>query len=1222
MNVRFEKFFSLTLIIMLSLLGAACTEENTIYQGGPPTGDIGDLPPAGVDTDGDGLDDLIEVQGWDIQIDVAGDALETRTVSSDPELTDTDGDGLDDFTEFLILTDPQSGDTDDDSLGDFAEWEQWRTNPASVDSDGDSRGPDRLLAANSRFFDGNELSMVGTSPSLADTDGDGKTDFEEFDDISRSPLIAEIPELAVSFAGEVDVRLNVQFQESAGQESSYGTTMTQSETVSTSRTDSDTFSQKLSAGIDSDGLSIGGELGWEQTTSFTESSSQTAQEEHSRYLSDSRTNTETTASGSISLGMRFTNPGVSTYELDGLSLTVLQWSRAQGAGADDFRTVATMTPQVQGITLAPEESSAVIQVSAESVDAGLIKEFLRDPTTLYYETVSFELLSESGINYEFLTENAFAQTAFIAIDFGEGEIERYRVATNVDRDEFGDYLGVTLRQVMEEIIDVPYSVTPSDSDPAVLVLDSVRNANSEAATTGPLPMATWLTGSSSVDVDFSTTSFEDVVVRAGDDLRLVYVKDEDQDGLYNLTEKLFGSSDQSAQSDGTVAEEGDGLDDRFEAEEGWEVGPILASDGSVMQPAYRVYSDPTESDADGDGLTDDEELAAGTDPNNADTDGDGLNDGFEVASDNSSSPENLALRAAPRLYVDQTNGSASGPGLSWSDAYSELRDALADAASRNLTAEKADDVREVWVARGTYLPTDTSDRYVSFQLGNRLAIYGGFAGAETKLAQRDPDPRSNGTVLSGDLNRNDDPDVVGSRAENSLHVVIAGPQAVIADPQILDESAVLDGFAVESGLANEVTPLVGSAIGFDRGAGIYVNLSSPVLTNLLVRNNSAIPQSPREPHVPYGWGGGLFINSGDPQISDSFFVNNTAEAGGGIASLNGNPVISDSTLSGNEAHSYAGAGYDYAYGGGMYYEASDPSSTDGFSLKRVDIQSNWVENHGGGLAVRYGQHSIVESRILSNSTDLDLRYPVVYGTGVGGTNSQNGGGIWLKGANIELLQSIVWNNESDDNGGGIYLENDTTGYLSVVSSTVSRNIARRVDGSGSSDIGGGIYAERGTVRVSNSILAGNQAYQNSNSGLPVPLIDRRIAEGAYDRVEIDGQPNYTSISVESSCLGTLSWYQGHGNVDADDGYWDDGEKAYGDERTSGPFVNDAIGSLRLREGANCIDAGDQFADFQPGVPGFQPAPATDIAGAPRIVDGNGDGEAIIDMGAYERPAAN
>lgn len=42
--------------------------------------------------------------------------------------------------------------------------------------------------------------------------------------------------------------------------------------------------------------------------------------------------------------------------------------------------------------------------------------------------------------------------------------------------------------------------------------------------------------------------------------------------------------------------------------------------------------DPSETDSDGDGLTDEEEVALGTDPFNRDTDGDGANDGYENSS--------------------------------------------------------------------------------------------------------------------------------------------------------------------------------------------------------------------------------------------------------------------------------------------------------------------------------------------------------------------------------------------------------------------------------------------------------------------------------------------------------------------------------------------------------------------------------------------------------------
>ncbi|MHC4104273.1 MAG: choice-of-anchor Q domain-containing protein [Planctomycetota bacterium] len=48
--------------------------------------------------------------------------------------------------------------------------------------------------------------------------------------------------------------------------------------------------------------------------------------------------------------------------------------------------------------------------------------------------------------------------------------------------------------------------------------------------------------------------------------------------------------------------------------------------------------------------------------------------------------------------------------------------------------------------------------------------------------------------------------------------------------------------------------------------------------------------------------------------------------------------------------------------------------------------------------------------------------------------------------------------------------------------------------------------------------------------------------------------------------------------------------------------------LRLLSDSPCVDTGDNSA---PGLP------TTDIAGNPRVLDGNGDLNSIVDMGAYE-----
>jgi len=82
-------------------------------------------------------------------------------------------------------------------------------------------------------------------------------------------------------------------------------------------------------------------------------------------------------------------------------------------------------------------------------------------------------------------------------------------------------------------------------------------------------------------------------------------------------------------SDPNIADEdGDGLND-YEEREGWHVSYVWSS----IPVEYDVYSHPKYADIDMDGLNDLQERTAGTDPNRANTDCDGAwdtNDGFEV----------------------------------------------------------------------------------------------------------------------------------------------------------------------------------------------------------------------------------------------------------------------------------------------------------------------------------------------------------------------------------------------------------------------------------------------------------------------------------------------------------------------------------------------------------------------------------------------------------------
>ena len=164
--------------------------------------------------------------------------------------------------------------------------------------------------------------------------------------------------------------------------------------------------------------------------------------------------------------------------------------------------------------------------------------------------------------------------------------------------------------------------------------------------------------------------------------------------------------------------------------------------------------------------------------------------------------------AAGIIYV---NAAASGAndGTSWTNAYTELGQALTNAAIGD----------EIWVAAGTYQPqvaTDIADpRTKTFSLKNGVALYGGFAGTETLRTQRNPALHM--TVLSGDIG------VSGDASDNAYHVVYASG---------VDLTAVLDGFTVRLGNAN------GTSYPNFYGGGMFSANSSPTLSNLSFSSNS------------------------------------------------------------------------------------------------------------------------------------------------------------------------------------------------------------------------------------------------------------------------------------------------------------------------------------------------------------------------------------------------
>lgn len=134
---------------------------------------------------------------------------------------------------------------------------------------------------------------------------------------------------------------------------------------------------------------------------------------------------------------------------------------------------------------------------------------------------------------------------------------------------------------------------------------------------------------------------------------------------------------------------------------------------------------------------------------------------------NTNLPNSQMVTATTRafVFVDAT-ATGNNDGSNWSNAFTTLDAAIADVSGNNNAV--------IYVAKGTYTPHAT-DASVAFSIGiDNLEIYGGFAGNETTLSDRDNTLlfTTNATIISGDLSGNDISGDFGSnRADNSTRLV-------------------------------------------------------------------------------------------------------------------------------------------------------------------------------------------------------------------------------------------------------------------------------------------------------------------------------------------------------------------------------------------------------------------------------------------------------------------
>jgi Secretion system C-terminal sorting domain len=282
-------------------------------------------------------------------------------------------------------------------------------------------------------------------------------------------------------------------------------------------------------------------------------------------------------------------------------------------------------------------------------------------------------------------------------------------------------------------------------------------------------------------------------------------------------------------------------------------------------------------------------------------------------------PNRFYSPAASRLYVKPA-GNAANTGLSWNNALAELGEAL-------LVAHQNPQIKEIWVAAGTYKPIydefynacGADGRYKTFVIPNGVKIYGGFIGNENSLTQANP--ASNPTVLSGDIGTS------SFNGDNTFHVV------AIDNPTAATE---LNGFIIRDGYSQDIGSVTSFlSAGVDvwtlKGAGVFIYKGGNnfKLSNCNVENNQYPVASGAA-----SYGGGLYSHYASPIIENCVFKNNHAKSGAGCYVLGNGPSFTKVVFDNNDANR-GGAIFSFA--------------TESLSFEKAIFKGNSATNAGGAV---------------------------------------------------------------------------------------------------------------------------------------------------------------------------------------------------------------------------------------------------------------------------------
>jgi len=283
-------------------------------------------------------------------------------------------------------------------------------------------------------------------------------------------------------------------------------------------------------------------------------------------------------------------------------------------------------------------------------------------------------------------------------------------------------------------------------------------------------------------------------------------------------------------------------------------------------------------------------------------------------------------------------------------------------------------------------------------------------------------------------------------------------------------------------------------------------------------------------------------------------------------------VLSDVTLS--------GAGWWHLDDGGGVHNEGTMTITDAI------ISDNYTSEGDGGGIYNKGTMTISGTTISANRADRgggifndsSGTLTITDSTISSNASADGGGGIWNK-ETLTLSNCTIWDNRTDGEGGALA---STDGTVTITNCTIAGNIA--------SESAGGVDVAGTTMTVHNTIIAANH-YAGSGPEYSHDVQGTFETASSYNLIGvIDGSTDLAggTGTVSGSAVVPLDAML---NAPADNG---------GDTLTMEPKL-----------ASPAIDAGSNDRATDAGL-------TTDQRGSARVIDGDGDDTAVVDMGAYER----